>query len=63
MADRLVADGYLAAGYQYINIDDCWASRTRGKDGRLKPDPERFPSGIKAIADYVSHDFDFPDLE
>ena len=54
MADRLVADGYLAAGYQYINIDDCWASRTRGADGRLQADPERFPSGIRAIADYVS---------
>ncbi|XP_043244616.1 alpha-N-acetylgalactosaminidase-like isoform X3 [Amphibalanus amphitrite] len=53
MADRLVADGYLAAGYEYINIDDCWSSRTRGDDGRLRADPERFPSGIKAIADYV----------
>ncbi|XP_050296611.1 alpha-N-acetylgalactosaminidase-like [Anthonomus grandis grandis] len=53
MADHLVDDGYKDAGYDYIIIDDCWASRERDKDHKLQPDPKRFPSGIKALADYV----------
>ncbi|KAF4529004.1 hypothetical protein B566_EDAN017433 [Ephemera danica] len=53
MADLMVEDGYLAAGYRYINIDDCWMSKDRDANGNLQPDPERFPSGIKALADYV----------
>eukprot|EP00096_Caligus_rogercresseyi_P009070 TRINITY_DN3015_c0_g1_i1.p1 TRINITY_DN3015_c0_g1~~TRINITY_DN3015_c0_g1_i1.p1 ORF type:complete len:460 (-),score=25.85 TRINITY_DN3015_c0_g1_i1:338-1717(-) len=53
MADLLVSEGYKDAGYDYIIIDDCWLSRTRDKNGKLQPDPERFPSGIKALADYV----------
>ncbi|XP_069100942.1 alpha-N-acetylgalactosaminidase-like [Argopecten irradians] len=53
MADRLVADGYAALGYRYVNIDDCWLSRERDAQGRLQADPKRFPSGIKALADYM----------
>lgn len=53
MADLLVSEGYLAAGYQYIIVDDCWMSKHRDKEGRLQADPIRFPSGIKALADYV----------
>ncbi|XP_060079424.1 alpha-N-acetylgalactosaminidase-like [Ylistrum balloti] len=53
MADRLVADGYAALGYQYINIDDCWLAKERDAEGRLQADPHRFPSGIKALADYM----------
>lgn len=53
MADHLVNDGYLAAGYEYITIDDCWLAKERDINGTLQPDPERFPSGIKALADYV----------
>lgn len=51
-ADALVASGMKAAGYQYIVIDDCWQVR-RDADGTIVADPERFPSGIKALADYV----------
>ena len=54
MADILVTDGYLAAGYEYVAIDDCWLAESRDQSGRLQPDPKRFPSGIKALADYVS---------
>ena len=54
MADRMVSDGFLAAGYEYVIIDDCWLARDRDAEGRLQPDPVRFPSGIKALADYVS---------
>ncbi len=53
MADRMVDEGYLAAGYEYLVIDDCWSLRQRGADGRIVPDPEKFPHGMKAVADYV----------
>ena len=53
MADFMVDEGYLAAGYEYLVIDDCWSLRQRGTDGRLVPDPEKFPHGMKALADYV----------
>lgn len=54
MADRIAEDGWRELGYKYINIDDCWAAKQRDAEGRLVPDPERFPQGIKALADYVS---------
>lgn len=54
MADRLAADGYSAAGYKYVNIDDCWAAKERDPNTlKLVPDPIRFPNGIKKLADYV----------
>ncbi|HLL65833.1 MAG TPA: NPCBM/NEW2 domain-containing protein [Micromonosporaceae bacterium] len=52
-ADIFVSSGLKDAGYQYVNIDDCWSLRERGPDGRLVPDPVKFPSGIKGVADYV----------
>jgi alpha-galactosidase len=52
-ADVLVSSGLAAAGYKYVNIDDCWSLRERGADGRLVPDPVKFPSGIAGVADYV----------
>jgi len=51
-ADAMVANGMRDAGYVYVNIDDCWQGE-RDADGFLQPDPQRFPSGIKALADYV----------
>jgi len=54
IADVMVSEGYSAAGYKYVSIDDCWMLSERGPDGRLQPDPARFPSGMKALADYVS---------
>ncbi|KAK3593552.1 hypothetical protein CHS0354_018637 [Potamilus streckersoni] len=53
MADHLVNDGYAKLGYKYVNIDDCWMSMERGPDGRLQADPDRFPHGIKYLADYM----------
>ncbi|HEX9105727.1 MAG TPA: glycoside hydrolase family 27 protein, partial [Longimicrobiales bacterium] len=52
-ADALVASGMKAAGYTYVNIDDCWMAKERDAEGRLQPDPVRFAHGIKALADYV----------
>ncbi|WP_458232323.1 glycoside hydrolase family 27 protein [Roseateles sp. P5_E8] len=51
-ADAMAASGMKAAGYQYIVIDDCW-QKSRDADGNIQADPDRFPSGIKALADYV----------
>ncbi|KAL4230660.1 hypothetical protein ACF0H5_011036 [Mactra antiquata] len=53
MADLLVKEGYKDVGYEYVNIDDCWASKERGPDGSLVPDPDRFPHGIKYLADII----------
>ncbi|WFB06415.1 NPCBM/NEW2 domain-containing protein [Streptomyces sp. LX-29] len=53
IADIFVARGLKEAGYEYVNIDDCWALPRRDANGKLVPDPVRFPHGIKAVADYV----------
>ncbi|MET7616179.1 NPCBM/NEW2 domain-containing protein [Streptomyces sp. NPDC005408] len=53
VADAFVSQGLKAAGYTYVNIDDCWALPNRNASGNLVPDPVRFPNGIKAVADYV----------
>lgn len=52
-ADAMVESGLKDAGYEYVVIDDCWSLRERGADGRIVPDPKKFPSGMKAVADYV----------
>jgi len=54
MADEMVRRGFREAGYEYVIIDDCWLAKQRDADGRLQPDPTRFPNGIRALADYVS---------
>ena len=52
IADEMVASRLKDAGYIYINLDDCWHGE-RDADGFIQPDPVRFPSGMKALADYV----------
>jgi alpha-galactosidase len=52
VADAMMKNGMKDAGYQYIVIDDCWQI-SRDPDGNILADPKRFPSGIKALADYV----------
>jgi len=51
-ADAMVKLGLKDAGYEYVNIDDCWHGE-RDKDGNIAPNAQRFPSGMKALADYV----------
>lgn len=54
MANRLVEDGYKQAGYEYVNIDDCWSTRKRNAStNELIADPLRFPHSIGPLADYV----------
>jgi alpha-galactosidase len=52
-ADAMATNGMKDAGYQYVNIDDDWQAMERDAQGNIVPDPARFPSGIKALADYV----------
>jgi alpha-galactosidase len=51
-ADAMVSTGMRDAGYGYIVIDDCWQG-VRDAKGFMVPDAKKFPSGIKALADYV----------
>jgi alpha-galactosidase len=51
-ADAMVSSGMQAAGYQFVNIDDCWQV-SRDAQGTIVPDPTGFPSGIRALADYL----------
>ena len=51
-ADAMVKTGLKDVGYQYINIDDgFWNGR--GKDGQLIINRERFPNGMRVVADYI----------
>jgi alpha-galactosidase len=52
MADAMVSSGMRDAGYEFIVIDDCWQI-SRDSEGNIVEDSEHFPSGIKALADYV----------
>ncbi|MEC0167039.1 RICIN domain-containing protein [Paenibacillus graminis] len=51
-ADLLVSTGMKDAGYKYVVIDDCWQTG-RDANGTILADPVKFPSGMKALADYI----------
>jgi len=54
VADKLVSTGLKAAGYNFLNLDDCWHATERDNvTKRLRGDPVRFPSGMKALGDYL----------
>ncbi len=52
MADQMISSGMHDAGYEYIVIDDCWQV-DRDENGNIVVDKDRFPNGIKALADYI----------
>lgn len=52
IADKMVSSGYKDAGYTFIFIDDAWQGG-RDKRNNIIPDPQKFPNGMKALADYV----------
>ena len=54
-AQIIAASGLKDAGYQYVVLDDCWMTRQRDENGQLVADPEKFPSGMKALGDFI-HD-------
>jgi alpha-galactosidase len=51
-ADAIAANGMKDAGYQYVVVDDCWHG-ARNAQGSIEPDAKRFPSGMKALGDYI----------
>lgn len=54
IADAMHDSGLQDAGYQYINIDDCWQASERDEQGRLQSDRATFPNGIPALVGYVN---------
>ena len=52
-AEALVESGLRDSGYRYVVTDDCWESPSRAPDGALVADPDRFPHGMRALADRV----------
>ncbi|MFF1608740.1 glycoside hydrolase family 27 protein [Amycolatopsis sp. NPDC058278] len=51
--DLMVGSGMRDRGYTYVNLDDCWMTRSRDSAGNLVADPAKFPSGLKALGDYI----------
>jgi len=53
MGDMMALNGYLAAGYDTVIVDDCWLNHSRTSGGDLQPNHDNFPSGIKGLSDYL----------
>lgn len=53
IADIMVKSGMRDAGYQYLIIDDGWQASVRDDKGNLQASKEKFPGGIKKLADYL----------
>ena len=53
-AKAIKDSGLSDCGYKYINIDDCWQSSMRDKNGKLQGDLSSFPSGIKSLVEKVN---------
>jgi alpha-galactosidase len=52
-ADKIVELGLNKLGYVYVNIDDCWMEEDRNSLGKVKPNMTKFPTGMKAVGDYL----------
>ncbi|MFP8886252.1 glycoside hydrolase family 27 protein [Streptomyces mangrovi] len=52
-ADAMVSSGMRDAGYEYVVVDDCWFDPQRDGNGNLRANPAKFPSGMKALGDYI----------
>lgn len=52
-ADAMVSKGLLKAGYDRVNVDDCWPLHERAEDGSLQWDPEKFPNGMPWLGKYL----------
>lgn len=54
IADAMKKTGLLEAGYNYVNLDDCWQSSMRTDDGKLQGDLTRFPRGMKPLIEEIN---------
>lgn len=50
---KLVSAGLRDVGYNYVVLDDCWSVGRRSSDHWLVEDPDKFPRGMKAVADDI----------
>lgn len=54
MAEIMDKEGYREAGYEFVSVDDCWSEMARDpKTSKLVAHGERFPSGMKALGDFI----------
>ena len=53
VADSMISSGLRDAGYNLIQLDDGWMAKNRDQEGRQYADTDRFPNGIKYLADYL----------
>lgn len=53
-AQAMKDTGLIEAGYEYLNLDDCWQSSIRDEQGRLQGDLTNFPSGMKKLVEDVN---------
>jgi alpha-galactosidase len=55
VAELFINLGLKDVSYEYVNIDDCWSdqSKRRDTDGRIVPDPRKFPNSIKGVTDKI----------
>lgn len=54
VGDIYATEGYKEAGWEYVVMGDCWLAKERDEQGRVQPDPVRFPSGIPSLVQFVS---------
>jgi alpha-galactosidase len=54
-AHAMVNDGLLAAGYNRINLDDCWSTFERAANGSMQWNPEKFPHGLPWLTKYLKN--------
>ena len=53
IADKMVSSGLRDLGYEYLVLDDFWMAPERDSEGRMYADPQKFPSGIERLIEYV----------
>lgn len=54
MAQAMVDSGMVEAGYNYLNIDDCWQASERDINGKLQYNKLTFPNGIKSLSEFAN---------
>ena len=53
IASAMVSSGLSKVGYEYVNLDDCWASAQRDQHNQTVADPAKFPSGLASLSSFV----------
>jgi hypothetical protein len=54
-AQAMVKNGLLAAGYNRINLDDCWSTMERAANGSMQWNTEKFPHGLPWLTNYLKN--------